>query len=121
MFDNFHAVDRWTKQEVHCIYQAQIVAISTRHADAIDYKFTVDGRSVWVALPLTAWVEYKQRTAQVITDPLAVEIAGHVLKTALETGEGVGKDMYSLSTSETLRHLDEVVQELEANIAVPRK
>ena len=120
MFENFRAVDRWTKQEVHCIYQAQVVAISTRHADAIDYKFTVDGHPVWVALPLPAWVEFKDRTGQVITDPLAVEIAGHFLKTALESGEGVGKEMYSLNTTETLQHLEQVVEELEANIAVPR-
>jgi len=120
MFDNFHAVDRWTKKEAHCIYQAQIVAISTRHADAIDYKFVVDGRSVWVALPLPAWVDYKHRTGQIITDQLGVEIAGHFLKTALESGEGVTKEIYSLTVAETLRHLTEVVQELEANIVVPR-
>ena len=34
MFENFTATDRWTKKPVHCIYQALIVAISTRHADA---------------------------------------------------------------------------------------
>src|SRR5262252_1916700 len=36
MYENFTAQDRWTKKEVHCLYQALIVAISTRHADAID-------------------------------------------------------------------------------------
>src|SRR3989442_6827019 len=87
MHENFHAVDRWTKRQVHCVYQALIVAISTRHADAIDIKFLVDGCPVWVALPHTAWVEYNQRTGKMITDPLAVEIAGHYLKTALESGE----------------------------------
>jgi hypothetical protein len=120
MYENFHAVDRWTRKEVHCVYQMQIVAIATRHADAIDYRFLVDGHAVWVALPLPAWVEYKNRTGKVITDPLAIEIAGHFLKTALESGEGVAKDMYSLSVAETLQHLDEVVEELEANIVVPR-
>ena len=35
-----------------------------------------------------AWVEYKKRTDKLITDPLAIEIAGHYLKTALESGEG---------------------------------
>jgi hypothetical protein len=46
MYKDFHAVDRWTKKEVHCIYQALIVAIATRHADAVDIKFMVDGRPV---------------------------------------------------------------------------
>jgi hypothetical protein len=118
MYENFHAVDRWTKKRAHCLYQALIAAISTRHADAIDIKFLVDGRIVWVALPHPAWVEYKKRTGKVITDPLAVEIAGHYLKTALESGEGVGRQMYSLTVAETLKHLETVVSELEA-AAVP--
>ena len=113
MYEDFAAVDRWTKKPVHCIYQALIVAISTRHADAIDIKFLVDGRPVWVALPHPAWVEYKNRTGKLITDPLAVEIAGHYLKTALESGEGVGKEMYSLTVNQTLDHLNAVVGETE--------
>jgi hypothetical protein len=109
MYQNFHTVDRWTKKDVHCSYQALIVAIATRHADAVDIKFFVDGRPVWVALPAPAWVEYKNRTGKQITDPLAIEIAGHYLKTALESGEGLGREMYSLTVEEVLRHLDEVV------------
>lgn len=116
MFENFTATDRWTKKQVHCVYQSQIVAISTRHADAIDYKFLVDGRMVWVSLPHPAWVEYKKRTGKTITDPLAVEIAGHYLKTALESGEGVGREMYALTVEETLKHLDAAVAEMEAKI-----
>jgi hypothetical protein len=58
-------------------------------------------------------VEYKQRTGKTITDPLAVEIAGHYLKTALESGEGLGREMYSLTVDEMLRHLDAVVSDLE--------
>lgn len=114
MFDNFEAIDRWTKKKVHCIYQAQVVAIATRHADAVDYKFVVDGRPVWVALPLPAWVEYKKLTSKVITDSLAVEIAGHFLKTALESGEGMGKEIYSLTVEQTLHYLEAAVTELEA-------
>jgi len=113
MFTDFTAVDRWTKKKVHCVYQALIVAIATRHADAIDIKFLVDGRPVWVALPHPAWVEYKKRTGKVITDSLAKEIAGHFLKTALESGEGLGREMYSLTIEETLRNLEGVVAEVE--------
>jgi len=117
MFENFVATDRWSKKQVHCAYQAMIVAIATRHADAVDIKFLVDGRKVWVALPHPAWVEYKKRTGRAITDSLAVEIAGHYLKTALESGEGVGRDMYSLSIEETLAHLEAVVAEMQAHVA----
>lgn len=117
MYRDFHATDRWTGKQVHCIYQALIVAIATRHADAIDIKFLVDGEPVWVALPHPAWVEYGKRTGKIITDPLAIEIAGHYLKTALETGEGGGREIYSLTVAETLRHLDGVVTETEATVA----
>ena len=34
MFTDFTAIDRWTKKQVHCLYQALIVAIATRHADS---------------------------------------------------------------------------------------
>ena len=117
MYSDFTAVDRWSKKEVHCIYQALIVAIATRHADAIDIKFLVGGKPVWVALPHPAWVEYKNRTGKLITDMLAIEIAGHYLKTALESGEGAGREMYSLTVDEALRHLDAVVASVETPAA----
>src|ERR1700722_13558811 len=117
MFENFTATDRWTKKSAHCIYQAMIVAIATRHADAVDIKFLVDGRKVWVALPHPAWVEYKKRAGKIITDSLAQEIAGHYLKTALEAGEGVGREMYSLTVEETLYQLEAVVTEMQAQPA----
>ena len=120
MFTDFTATDRWTKKQVHCLYQALIVAISTRHADAVDIKFLVDGRTVWVALPHPAWVEYKKQTGKTITDALAREIAGHFLKAALESGEGVGREMYSLTVDQTLKHLNGVVAEMESSPAAAR-
>jgi hypothetical protein len=111
MYRDFHALDRWTKKQAHCIYQALIVAVATRHADAVDIKFLVDGRPVWVALPLAAWTEYKKSTGKTMTDPLAIAIAGHYLKTALESGEGVGREMYSLTVPQTLQHLEAVATE----------
>ena len=115
MHKDFHVIDRWTKKEVHCIYQALIVAIATRHADAVDIKFLVGGHPVWIALPHPAWVEYQKRTGRLITDSLAVEIAGHYLKNALESGEGVGLEIYSLTVEQTLQHLDSVVGEQVAS------
>lgn len=111
MLKDFHAVDRWTKKKLHGMYQALIVAVATRHADAVDVKFLVDGHPVWVALPLPAWGEYQTRTGKVITDPLTIEIAGHFLKTALESGDGLGREMYSLTVEQTLAHLDAVIKE----------
>jgi hypothetical protein len=120
MFTDFTATDRWGKKQVHCLYQALVVAIATRHADAVDIKFLVDGRPVWVALPHPAWVEYKKRTGKVITDSLAKEIAGHFLKTALESGEGLGREMYALTIDETLKHLEGVVADVEPPVSAAR-
>jgi len=119
MYADFYTTDRWTTKQVHCVYQALIVAISTRHADAVDVKFLVDGRPAWVALPHPAWVEYDKRTGKMITDPMAVEIAGHYLKTVLESGEGIDREIYSLTVEETLAHLDAVVSEVTAEAAAP--
>lgn len=111
MYDDFRVKDRWTGQERHCIYQALIVAIATRHADAVDIKFLVNGRPVWIALPHPAWGEYQRRTGKALTDPLAIETAGHFLKHAIESGLDGGREMHSLSVEDTLEHLEQVLVE----------
>ena len=111
MYDEFHAVDRWTGNRVHCRYQALIVAIATRHADAVDIKFLVGERPVWIALPHVAWVEYNRQTGKTISDPMAVQIAGHYLKWAIESGEDNGREMYALTVEETLDQLKAVMDE----------
>jgi hypothetical protein len=111
MYDDFKVRDHWTGKDVHCMYQALIVAIATRHADAVDVKFLVDGRPVWIALPHPAWAEYSRQTGNVITDPLTVQVAGHYLKWAIESGEDNGREMYALTVAETLEHLNAVLQE----------
>ena len=115
MYEDFHATERWTGQKMHCVYQALIVAIATRHADAVDIKFLVSGRPVWIALPHPTWVVYRQRTGRSITDPLAIQTAGHFLKGALESGSYEhGREMYSLTVDEALEHLNAVLQEVGA-------
>jgi hypothetical protein len=111
MYDDFTVTDRWTGKPVHCIYQALIVAIATRHADAIDVKFLADGQPVWVALPHPAWVEYNKRTGRVITDPMAVQIAGRHLKSAIETGENGGREMHMLTIEQTLSQIEALERE----------
>jgi hypothetical protein len=111
MYDDFHTIDRWSGAPVRCMYQALVVAIATRHADAVDIKFLVDDRPVWIALPHVAWVEYNRQTGGVISDPMAVQIAGHFLKWAIESGEDNGREMYSLTVQETLDHLKTIKDE----------
>jgi hypothetical protein len=117
MYDDFTVTDRWTGEPVHCTYQALIVAIATRHADAVDVKFLANGRPVWVALPHLAWVEYNRRTGNVITDPMAVQIAGRFLKTAIETGENGGREMHTLTVDEAMRQIEGLQQEFSEKSA----
>ena len=121
MYSDFTVTDRWTKQPVRCLYQALIVAVATRHADAVDIKFLANGRPVWIALPHMAWVEYNRLTGHVITDPLAVQTAGHYLKQAIESGLDNGREMYALTVGEALQHLHDVLLEYNApKDVVPR-
>jgi len=120
MYADFRVRDRWSGEEIHCIYQAIIMAISTRHADAVDIKFLANGRPVWVALPHPAWPEYNRRSGRVITDPLAIQIAGHFLKTAIESGLEAGREIYSLTIEQTLQHLNEVLAEHQQEMAAAK-
>jgi len=119
MYEDFYAVDRWSKQRVHCAYQALVVAIATRHADAVDIKFALDGRPVWISLPCMLWVEFHRLTGKALTDPLAVETAGHYLKQAIESGMEGGREMYALTVDEALDHLNRVLEEAGAIPEVP--
>jgi hypothetical protein len=105
MYSDFQAKEHWTGEQVRCVFQAVIVAIATRHADAVDVKFLVNGRPVWIALPHPAWGKYHRRNGKVITDPMAVQIAGFYLKTIIENGEESGREMYMLTVPETLEYL----------------
>lgn len=111
MYEDFEVTDRWSGEALHCRWKANIVAIATRHADAVDVRFEVNGRPMWIAMPCQAWVEQKQRTGKVITDALAAQTAGRYLKTILEDGADPEREMYVMSTEEVLEQLDAVVSE----------
>jgi hypothetical protein len=94
MYEDFHVTDRWSGEDLHCSWKGTIVAIATRHADAVDVRFDVNGRPMWIALPCAAWVEQKQRTGKVITDQLAAQIAGRYLKQLVEEGYDSRREVY---------------------------
>jgi len=111
MYEDFTVTDRWTSEPLHCTWKGTIVAIATRHADATDIRFAVNGRPLWIALPNVAWVEQKRRTGKVITDYLAAQIAGRYLKQAIESGYDNGREMYTMTVDEVLMHAEAVVRE----------
>jgi hypothetical protein len=61
-------------------------------------------------------VEYGKRTGKVITDPLAVQIAGHYLKTAIESGEDGGRELHALTVEQMLEHLEAVLAEARSGV-----
>jgi hypothetical protein len=120
MYEEFHVVDRWSGEDLHCRWKANIVAIATRHADAVDVRFEVNDRPMWIALPCLAWVEQKKRTGKVITDQLAVQVAGRFLKQIVEEGYDSRREIYTMTVEEVLQHLDAVVDEAKSLGALPR-
>ena len=119
MYEDFHVSDRWSGEDLHCRWKGTIVAIATRHADAVDVRFDVNGRPMWIALPLLAWNEQKKRSGKVITDQLAAQIAGRYLKQLVEEGFDSAREIYTMTIAEVLEHLDVVVEEAKELGAMP--
>jgi hypothetical protein len=119
MYEDFHVADRWTGEDLHCRWKGTLVAIATRHADAVDVRYDVNGRPMWIALPLTAWKGQKLRTGKVITDQLAAQIAGRYLKQLVEEGYDSRREIYTMTVDEVLAQLDAVVAEAKELGAMP--
>jgi len=119
MYEDFHVADRWSGEDLHCRWKGTIVAIATRHADAVDLRFDVNGRPLWIALPLDAWTQHKQRSGKVITDQLAAQIAGRFLRQLIQEGSDSRREIYTMTVPEVLSHLDAVVAEAKAQGSIP--
>lgn len=119
MYEDFHVIDHWTRDDLHCRWTANVVAIATRHADAVDVRFEVNGRPVWIALPAEAWVQQKKQSGHVITDRLAAQVAGRYLKQAAESGYDNGREMYTMSVAEVLDQVAAVMAEAGHSTLLP--
>lgn len=119
MYEDFHVADRWTGEDLYCRWKGTMVAIATRHADAVDVRFEVNGRPMWIALPCTAWLEQKKRSGKVITDQLTVQIAGRYLKQLVDEGMDARREVYTMTVPEVLAHLDAVVEEAQVQGFMP--
>lgn len=119
MYEDFHVTDPWSGEDLHCRWTANVVAIATRHADAVDVRFEVNGRPVWITMPSTAWVEQKRRSGHVITDRLAAQIAGRYLKQAVLSGYDNGREMYAMGVEEVLEQAEAVMKEARHSSLLP--
>ncbi|MGA3160285.1 MAG: hypothetical protein ABSC77_03635 [Terracidiphilus sp.] len=119
MYEDFRVTERWSGEELACRWKGTLVAIATRHADAVDVRLDVNGRPLWIALPLEAWGRHKSLTGKVITDQLAAQIAGRFLKQLVEEGFDSRREIYTMTTDEVLAHLELVVAEAKAQGAMP--
>jgi len=119
MYEDFRVTERWSCEELTCRWKGTLVAIATRHADAVDVRFDVNGRPLWIALPLDAWGRHKSLTGKVITDQLAAQIAGRYLKQLIEEGYDSRREIYTMTVDEVLANLDFVVAEAKAQGEMP--
>jgi hypothetical protein len=119
MYEDFVAIDRWTSEPIHCVWKGTIVAIATRHADATDIRFAVNGKPLWIAMPNMAWIEQKRRNGKVITDYLAAQAAGRFLKQSIENGYDNGREIYTMTVDEILDHVAAVVREVGHTSKLP--
>jgi len=119
MYEDFRAIDRWTGEELHCVWKGTVVAIATRHADATDIRFAVNGKPLWIAMPNTAWVEHKKKSGTAITDYLAAQAAGRYLKQQIETGYDNGREMLTMSVPEVLEAVGAVMDEAGHTAKLP--
>ncbi|MBI2815872.1 MAG: hypothetical protein HYX72_02920 [Acidobacteria bacterium] len=89
-----------------CRFSKIIVGIAPRHSDSVDVKFLVNGRPVWVAVPLPALAELGRRNRQALSDPEVIELAALSLRKTLEN-EGVQEDRMIVPSDERIIALAE--------------
>lgn len=96
----FEVESKLTGQRYQCRFSHMWNAISTRHADTIDCKYFVDGRSTVVGLAHTAFVEFREKHGRDLNDREASYVAGQYLAERL--AEEDERPLYDVSHTEVL-------------------
>jgi hypothetical protein len=96
-------------------------AISIRHADTIDVKFTVtpeggDPEEKVIALPQVALLSVCESHGHPLTDPVCMRIAAAHLRYMIETSEDMDKTLVTLGPEEIAAY-DEKLH----SVTVPRR
>ena len=94
-------------------------AISIRHADTIDVKFAVDGgmgrEEKVIALPHPLLLEYTAKHGVPLTDPLCMKLASAHLRSMIETGEDIEKQLVTTTRADLERAFESVTGAVAAH------
>ena len=102
----FGVESKLTGQTYQCRFSHVWNAISTRHADTMDCKFFVDGRSTVIGLAHTAFIAFGERSGRSLTDREASYIGAQYLMERLE--EEDERPLYDVSHEEVLALIEKL-------------
>ena len=100
-YASFQAAPAGSQQTYECSFHTLTTGISPRHSDTVDVKFMIGGRPIIIALPHSAFAEFKKSTRRPLTDREAIETAGLILKLFIESGRWSGEEEYRPELDET--------------------
>ena len=101
-YDHFAVTNPIDKSVYECRFRNLTTGIAPRHADTVDVRFLVNGKTSAVALAHPAFVLFEQRTGRKLTDSDSIQMAGLFLKNLLERGERLEETYLTASVDQTL-------------------
>ena len=102
----FEVTSKLSGEIYQCRFSHMWNGIATRHADAIDTKFFVDGQAHVIGLAHTAFVKFRAKTERDLTDREASFVAAEYLRERLE--EDDLRPLYDVPETEVLRLISQI-------------
>jgi hypothetical protein len=102
----FEVRSRVTDHVYQCRFSHCWNAIATRHADAIDCKFYVDGKSAILGLARPAFESFRSNAGRDLTDREASYAAAEYLRERLEQEDE--HSLYDVSANDVLRVIEKL-------------
>ena len=99
-------------------------AISLRHSDTVDAKFVLQSEDTrmekQIAMPHADLLELSRRTGHEMSDAWCSRLAAAHLKSMVESGEDLEKDLVTPRLDELAEHAAVIGREEQAEISAPR-
>lgn len=102
----FEVESKLTGQKYQVRFSHMWNATATRHADAIDTKFFVDGQALVVGLNHRGFVDFREKRKRDLTDREASFVAAEYLRERLE--EDDVRQLYDVSEGDVNRLIEQV-------------